>query len=149
MTYRVPVVNVPIPEGGGWRFDICASNAKILNINAQNTGIEERQVFVSHFFEVLQNIENQVAWFLAEQCKAEKGVRKDKRNKRRTAFVRGCLAPRASIGRGAQLIAGDSRKSNGLLCVRPSTIRRAESKWPLEMHAPTGCIACVHSQYGK
>jgi hypothetical protein len=29
------------------------------------------------FFEELKNIENRVAWFLAELCKAEKGVQKD------------------------------------------------------------------------
>jgi hypothetical protein len=28
----------------------------------------------------LKNIENRVAWFLAELCKAEKGVQKDKQN---------------------------------------------------------------------
>jgi hypothetical protein len=38
-----------------------------------------------NFFEELKNIENRVAWFLAELCKAEKGVQKDKRNQRRTA----------------------------------------------------------------
>jgi hypothetical protein len=29
-------------------------------------------------FEDLKNMENQVAWFLAKLCKAEKGVQKDK-----------------------------------------------------------------------
>jgi hypothetical protein len=28
----------------------------------------------------MKNIENRVAWFLAELCKAEKGMQKDKRN---------------------------------------------------------------------
>jgi hypothetical protein len=37
----------------------------------------------------LKNIVNRVAWFLAELCKAEKGVQKDKRNQRRTELVRG------------------------------------------------------------
>jgi hypothetical protein len=32
-----------------------------------------------------KNIENQVAWFLAELCR--KGVQKDKRNQRRTELV--------------------------------------------------------------
>ncbi len=98
----------------------------------------------------LKNNKFWVAWFLAEQCKAEKGVcEKRSGNQLRTAFVRGvCLAPRACFGRGAQLIAGDSRKSNGLRCVRPSTLRRAVSKWPLEKHTRQwGCIACVHSHY--
>ncbi len=49
------------------------------------------------------------------------------------------LAPRAA-GQGAQLIAGDCRKANGLRCVRPSTLRRAVSKWLLDMHTPMGCI---------
>jgi hypothetical protein len=39
--------------------------------------------------EELKNIENRVAWFLAELCKAEKGMRKEKRNQRRTELVRG------------------------------------------------------------
>ncbi len=47
--------------------DICADNKE----HAQN---------VLHFFEELKNIENWVAWFLAELCKAEKGVQKDKQN---------------------------------------------------------------------
>jgi hypothetical protein len=34
-------------------------------------------MFIS-FLEELKNIENRVAWFLAELCKAEKGVPKDK-----------------------------------------------------------------------
>jgi hypothetical protein len=62
-------------------------------ICAQNFGSEDQQS-VLHFFEELKNIENRVAWFLAEPCKAEKGVQKDKRNQRRTELVRGCLAPR-------------------------------------------------------
>jgi protein tyrosine phosphatase (PTP) superfamily phosphohydrolase (DUF442 family) len=33
---------------------------------------------VLHFLEELKHIENRVAWFLAELCKAEKGVQKDK-----------------------------------------------------------------------
>jgi hypothetical protein len=49
-----------------------------------------------HFFEELKNIENRVAWFLAELCKADKSVQKYKRNQRRTELVRGCLAPRKS-----------------------------------------------------
>jgi hypothetical protein len=40
-----------------------------------------------NFFEDLKNVENRVAWFLAELCKAEKGVQKDKRNQRRTELV--------------------------------------------------------------
>jgi hypothetical protein len=40
-------------------------------------------------FEELKNIENRVAWFLAELCKAEKGVQKDKRNLRRRELVMG------------------------------------------------------------
>jgi hypothetical protein len=48
-----------------------------------------RIFYSSVVFEELKNIENRVAWFLAELCKAEKGVQKDKRN--RTEVVRGCL----------------------------------------------------------
>jgi hypothetical protein len=43
------------------------------------------------FFEEMKNIENRVAWFLAELCKAEKGVQKHKRNQRQTELVRGYL----------------------------------------------------------
>jgi hypothetical protein len=43
---------------------------------------------VLHFLEELKNIENRVAWFLAELCKAKKGVQKDKRKQRRTELVR-------------------------------------------------------------
>jgi hypothetical protein len=35
-------------------------------------------------FEDLKNIENRVTWFLAELCKAENGVQKDKQNQPRT-----------------------------------------------------------------
>jgi hypothetical protein len=48
-----------------------------------------REEPVHHPFEELKNIENRVAWFLAELCKAEKGVQKDKRNQRQTELVRG------------------------------------------------------------
>jgi hypothetical protein len=39
------------------------------------------------FFEEQRNIENWVAWFLAELCKAAKDVQEDKRNQRRTKLV--------------------------------------------------------------
>jgi hypothetical protein len=39
----------------------------------------------------LKNIETQVAWFLADICKAEKGVQKDKGNQPQTELVRGCV----------------------------------------------------------
>jgi hypothetical protein len=45
-----------------------------------------------YVFEELKNIENRVAWFLAELCNPEKGVQKDKRNQRHTELVRGNLA---------------------------------------------------------
>jgi hypothetical protein len=53
------------------------------------------------FFE-LKNIENRVAWFLAELCKTKKSVQKDKANQRQTELVRGCLAPR--LGHGIDLL---------------------------------------------
>jgi hypothetical protein len=40
------------------------------------------------FFEELKNIENRVAWFLAELSNAKKCVQKDKRNQLRTELVR-------------------------------------------------------------
>jgi hypothetical protein len=36
----------------------------------------------------MKNIENQVAWFPAELCKAKKDVQKDERNQLRTELVR-------------------------------------------------------------
>jgi hypothetical protein len=58
---------------------------------AQNIGNEDQQNDL-HFFEELKNIENRVAWFLAELRKAEKGMQKDKRNQRRTELVRGVFS---------------------------------------------------------
>jgi len=46
----------------------------------------------------LKNIENQLAWFLAELCKTKKSVQKDKANEPRTELVRGCLAPPLAHG---------------------------------------------------
>jgi hypothetical protein len=63
---------------------------------AQNSGAEETIEWFFNLFEELKNIENRVAWFLAELCKAKKGVQKDKRNQRQTKLVRGCLAPHAA-----------------------------------------------------
>jgi hypothetical protein len=45
---------------------------------ASNSGIEEQQNCFFKLFEKLKNIENRVAWFLAELCTAQKGVQKDK-----------------------------------------------------------------------
>jgi hypothetical protein len=42
-----------------------------------NIGTEKHAQNVFHFFEELKNIENRVAWFLAELSKTEKGA-KDK-----------------------------------------------------------------------
>jgi hypothetical protein len=48
----------------------------------QNTFLEHWQwknnIIFFTIFEDLKNMENQVAWSLAELCKAEKGVEKDK-----------------------------------------------------------------------
>ncbi len=43
---------------------------------------------VLHILEEPKDIENRVAWFLAELCKAQKGVQKDKPNQRQTELVR-------------------------------------------------------------
>jgi hypothetical protein len=50
---------------------------------------------ILHFLEELKNMENRLAWFLAELCKAKEGVQ-NQRNQLRTELVRGCLAPRQS-----------------------------------------------------
>jgi hypothetical protein len=43
----------------------------------QINGCYEQQICYSLFIKELKNIENRVAWFLAELCNAEKGVQKD------------------------------------------------------------------------
>jgi len=50
----------------------------------EHCGNEDQQEERSSFLEEVKNIENRVAWFLAELCKGEKGMQKDKRNKCRT-----------------------------------------------------------------
>jgi hypothetical protein len=60
----------------------------------QNIDNKEHAQTVLHFFEELKNIENWAAWFLAELCKAEKGVQKVKQNWLRTELVWGYLASR-------------------------------------------------------
>ncbi len=63
-------------------------------ICAQNTGNEKQQNVLLFVEELKKNIENQVAWFLAELCKAGKRCgKKDKRNQCRTELLRGCSAP--------------------------------------------------------
>jgi hypothetical protein len=47
------------------------------NIFPEHSQWKNNRMFFT-FFEELKNIENQGAWFLAELCKAEKGVQKDK-----------------------------------------------------------------------
>jgi hypothetical protein len=64
------------------------------NMCPKHLAIENRQNVLHCFFEELKNIENRVAWFLPELCKAENGVPKDEQNQRRTELLRGCLAPR-------------------------------------------------------
>jgi hypothetical protein len=54
---------------------------------------------VPFFFEELMNIENRVAWFLAELCKAEKSVQTDKQNQRGTELVRGLFSTSRSTGK--------------------------------------------------
>ncbi len=56
----------------GLEFKTCAQNEK----NSRELSFEELKI-----------TENRVEWFLAELCKAEKGVQKDKRNQRRTELV--------------------------------------------------------------
>jgi len=63
-----------------------------VSVMLPDTDIEPRQV--PECSPLVLNIENQAAWFLAELCKAEKGVQKDKENQRRTELFRGCLERR-------------------------------------------------------
>jgi len=58
----------------------------------RNIGNEGQQNDLHFFFEELKNIENRVAWFLSELCKAEKHVQKDKQNQRCAELVRECLS---------------------------------------------------------
>ncbi len=56
---------------------------------------DSRMFSAVFFFKEQKNIENWVAWFLAELCKAAKDVQEDKRNQQRpTELARACLAPR-------------------------------------------------------
>jgi tryptophan 2,3-dioxygenase len=59
---------------------------------AQNISNKDQQRTFFIFLKETKNIENWVALFLAELCKAEKYVQKDKQNQRRTELVKGCLA---------------------------------------------------------
>jgi len=63
--------------------------APVIPIGLEHLALKNNKMFFSLF----KSIQNQVACFLAELCKAEKGVQKDKRNKHQTARY-GCLAPR-------------------------------------------------------
>jgi hypothetical protein len=56
---------------------------------ARNIGNEENSRELSSSFEELKNTGNRVAWFLAELCKAEKGVQNNKRNELWTELVWG------------------------------------------------------------
>jgi hypothetical protein len=56
-------------------------------INIESKEHTQNVFFTS--FEELKNIENRVAWFLAELCKAQKGVQKDRRNQRWTELLGG------------------------------------------------------------
>jgi hypothetical protein len=64
-------------------------------VDILNSGIDGQKASIQKGFNVgkLKNMENWVAWFLAELCKAETGVQKDKRNQHWTELVRACLAP--------------------------------------------------------
>jgi proteasome lid subunit RPN8/RPN11 len=61
--------------------------------DAKNIGLEHctegQQEMLFSVFEELKNIENRVAWFLAELCKGGKSLQKDKRNQRRRELVMG------------------------------------------------------------
>ncbi len=48
-----------------------------LRLQCKTLAMKNDRTFFTLFFEELKNIENRVAWFLAEVCKAEKGVQKD------------------------------------------------------------------------
>jgi len=83
---------------GGPGLNTCTCNAKYV---PRNTG-NEKQQNVLFIEELKKNIENQVAWFLAELCKFEKGVQKDKRNEFRTELVRGWSPPRLNTSNRTQ-----------------------------------------------
>jgi hypothetical protein len=89
------------------------------------------------FFKNFRTLKTKLHGFLQNSARPKKVCEKTSVTSAGQRLLGGCLAPRACIGRGAQLIAGDSRKVNGLHCMRPSTLRHAISKWPLKMHTPT------------
>ncbi len=75
----LPMLSATSPAGKaagstppGLEFKTCAQNEK----NSRELSFEELKI-----------TENWVEWFLAELCKAEKGVQKDEQNQRRTELV--------------------------------------------------------------
>jgi hypothetical protein len=72
----MPVVSATFPPGE----DVGSMPVPIgLNICPEHWQWRTAELFCS-LFEELKNIENRVAWFLAELCKAKQGVQKDERN---------------------------------------------------------------------
>jgi hypothetical protein len=72
----MPVVSptFPFTPGEDMGFNACAHRAKHL---PKTLAMENSRIVLFLFFEELNNIENRVAWFLAELWKAKKGVQKD------------------------------------------------------------------------
>ncbi len=50
------------------------------NIKCRTMALMNDRIFCTFIVWRMKNIEIRVAWFLAELCKAEKGMQKDKRN---------------------------------------------------------------------
>jgi len=71
----MPKVSTPAPAGR-WTFPYLRLKCCKTSFPEHSQWKNNRMFFT--FFEELKNIENRVAWFLAELCKAEKGVQKDK-----------------------------------------------------------------------
>ncbi len=105
----VPVLRIRVLAG--WEVVGSIPAPASLFMCPEQLATKKNSMLTVVIFEELKNIENRVAWFLAELCKAEKGVQKDKRNQRRTEVVRGRLAPRVKyIGNGG--VVTDQAKNN-------------------------------------
>jgi hypothetical protein len=83
----VPVLRIRVLAG--WEVVGSIHAPASLFMCPEQLATKKNRMLTVVIFEELKNIENRVAWFLAELCKAEKGVQKDKRNQRRTEVVRG------------------------------------------------------------
>jgi hypothetical protein len=83
MSDRMPVVNVSMPAGEIEDSISVAYNAKMLNIMPRTPSLKTK-----------------LHGFLQNSARTKKVCENTSGNQRRTAFVRGCVAPRAALAEG-------------------------------------------------